>query len=177
MADHNFNPTTRNSQQNAIEPAEITNYNVGSDEDTDAITNGGFRQTYEIKTISGKVVGLDRKPVYSHITKGTLAYKANRGNVRLKVNSRGREWGGFNIYTYGQNQLFKIHNAWVDGILYSYNATSYRTNMIDIQDSTFTPPYTYGNGIQVINRGQFERNLLILGKHAITSNSNVNCGL
>ena len=168
MPDFHFNPTAGKGVQNHIQPYSITNYNVGSDADTDASTNGGFRQTYEIMSISGSVIGLDRKPVYGHITKGTLVYKANRGNVRLKVNNRGKEWGGFNLYTYGNNNYFKIHNTWMDGRAYLYQATTWG-GTFDIQDTTLTPPYTANQAIYQNSTNAFIRNTLEIGKSSTIS--------
>ena len=173
MPDFHFNPAAGTSIQNHIKPSDITNYNVGSDADTDISTNGGLRQTYEIMSISGSVIGLDRRPVYGHITKGTLAYKANRGNVRLKVNNRGKEYGGFNIYTYGNNNNFKIHNTWMDGSAYLNLATLWG-GTFDIQDSTFTPPYTANQTIYEVASTALLRNTLEIGTSTNASNNYIN---
>ena len=160
---HGHDQTAHSPTYNRIYPRQITNA-----ADTDE-TVGGFRTTYEIMAIdtATNTITLDRHPVYTHITKGALIYKANRGNVRMKVNNPGRTTGGFNIYqNYGSHSKLIVKNAWIDGHNYSVNNGHWTHQWHE--DCTFGAP----NG-GVATRGYadslFFRNVLILGD-ALTSN-------
>ena len=165
---HGHDLAVANNNYNRVYPQNITNAS-----DTDE-TVGGFRTTYEITAVdtATNIITLDRHPVYTHITKGALIYKANRGNVRMKVNNPGKEPGGFNIYqNYGPHSKLIVKNAWVDGHHYA-SSTSQRTHQWH-EDCTFgapnggVPTYGYADSL-------FYRNVLILGDSRISSYSTVN---
>ena len=108
-------------------------------------TNGGFRFTYEITAIDtvNKTITLDRDPVYQHITPGTLCYKANRGNVRLKVDDPGIHYGGFNIYAnYSDYSRLLVSNAWIDG--FNMGCASHHRQRQDVKDSVIESPIYSG---------------------------------
>lgn len=129
--------------QSAIYPTFIPSYNSGDYyTDVEPTVNGGFRIWYEIKAINGNVVTLDRDPVHLHLDKGTLVYKANRGNVTLKVNHLGKNYGGCNVYSNYSNCFWKFQNAWIWGSLYTIGSTTYVPTFAYAEDVVATPSYT-----------------------------------
>ena len=129
--------------QSAIYPSFIPNYNTGDYyDDVEPTVIGGFRVWYDITAINGNTVTLDRDPVHLHLDKGTIVYKANRGNVTLKTNHLGKNYGGCNVYSNYYYSFWKFQNAWVWG---SLNTPGYATappTFAYAEDVVVTPSYT-----------------------------------
>ena len=137
-------------------------------------TNGGFRFTYEITAIdtANKTITLNRDPVYQHITPGTLCYKANRGNVRLKVDDSGIHYGGFNLYAnYSAHSRLRMENTWIDG--FNWGGTTNQSYWKDIRDSVITPRFQRAYTMTNYSSGRMTNMFAMGGFGNYTGNSNI----
>lgn len=84
---------------------------------------GGFAPIYKITAINGNIVTLDKPITHEHIGAGTMAYKFNRGKIKLI----GDRAAPFHLYTYSSDSVTqKLSNVtFLNGGLVNYNANQY----------------------------------------------------
>ncbi len=108
-------------------PDKTSGYNTMTSDELDAKLNGGLFSYYDITAIDTATnrITLDRDPCYDHLFPGTLALKANRGNIRLKTAHKGLNKYNFKIYQYGTNMTRYIRNVMLDGDIQWYGSANY----------------------------------------------------
>jgi len=109
----NFNQLNTNLSQGAT---FVNNLLTGSNTPTD-----GYKRSYDIISISGSVVTLDRPVANEYIGPGTIVMKTNRGTVSLKKNAFNDRCG---IYVANNWNHIKVQNALVEGLIYNITATN-----------------------------------------------------
>ena len=116
-----FSPTYAVTQQGYKNVASVTGYYNKTTDEKDVL--GGFAPIYKITAISGNVVTLDKPITHEHIGAGTMAYKYNRGKVKLT----GDRAAPFYIYQYSSDSQFQqLSNVtFLNGSVNNYNATEY----------------------------------------------------
>jgi len=138
--------------------SDLTNYQSLTGSNAGQIL-GGLDAVYTIESINNNVITLDRPPIYM-LYDGMIAYKFNRGGIRLEgMNNT----SPFNFYTYTTMPWTHIQNVTLRNGYFNLQGDIDNSNYFFIDNvsvsSRSASPYQYMG----IGPGTFMRNVLILG--------------